>query len=84
MHCISNSRLCRFEKDKECDKSLSLLQRRRERTQRAWRGSTSSSTETWETCVSKNLDETVRLQNEKREEWIQEVREEEYKKLQGE
>ena len=31
-------------------------------------------------CVSKNLDETVRLQSEKREEWIREIRGE---KLQG-
>ena len=27
------------------------------------------------TCVSKNLDETVCLQSEKREEWIPEIRE---------
>ena len=26
------------------------------------------------TCVSKNLDETVRLQSEKREEWMREIR----------
>ena len=32
------------------------------------------------TCVSKNLDETVCLQSEKREVWIQEMREE---RLQG-
>ena len=32
------------------------------------------------TCVSKNLDETVRLQSEKREEWIGEIRGE---RLQG-
>ena len=32
------------------------------------------------TCVSKNFDETVRLQSEKREEWIREIREE---RLQG-
>ena len=32
------------------------------------------------TCVSKNLDETVRLQSEKREEWIREIRGE---RLQG-
>ena len=37
---------------------------------------------TEETCVSKNLDETVRLQSEKREELIREVRgEREYKGL---
>ena len=28
------------------------------------------------TCASSNLDETVRLQSEKRQEWIREVREE--------
>ena len=33
-----------------------------------------------ETCVSKNLDETVRLQSEKRHEWIREIRGE---RLQG-
>ena len=34
-------------------------------------------------CVSKNFDETVRLQYEKREEWIREIREErDYKELQ--
>ena len=32
------------------------------------------------TCVSKNFDETVRLQSEKREEWMQEIRGE---RLQG-
>ena len=33
-----------------------------------------------ETCTSKNLDETVRLQSEKRQEWIREIKEE---RLQG-
>ena len=46
------------------------MQRRRERAQRE---STSFSVEIKETCVSKNLEETVRLQSEKREEWIQEI-----------
>ena len=32
------------------------------------------------TCVSKNFDETVRLQSEKREEWIREIKRE---RLQG-
>ena len=41
--------------------------------------STSSSVEIEETCVSKNLDETVRLQSEKRQEWIRAIRE----RLQG-
>ena len=50
------------------------MQHRRERTQRAWRGSTSSSVEIEGTCVSKYFDETVRLQSEKREEWIREIR----------
>ena len=43
-------------------------------------GSTSSSVETEEICVSKNFDETVRLQSEKREEWILDLRGE---RLQG-
>ena len=33
-------------------------------------------------CVSKNLDETVRLKSEKREEWIREIRGERHKRLQ--
>ena len=32
------------------------------------------------TCASKNLDETVRLQSERKEEWIREIR---GKRLQG-
>ena len=47
---------------------LSPLQRRRERTQQACRGSRSSSVEIEGTCVPKNLDETVRLQSEERKE----------------
>ena len=54
---------------------LCPLQRRRARTQQACRGSTSSSVEIEGTCVSKNLDETVRLQSEKRQEWTREIRE---------
>ena len=38
------------------------------------RESTSFSVEIEGTCVSKNLNETVRLQSEKREEWIREIR----------
>ena len=37
-------------------------------------GSTSSSVEIEGTCVSKNFDKTVRLQFEKRQEWIREIR----------
>ena len=55
---------------KELYRRLCPLQRRRQRTQRAWRGRTSSSIEIEGTCVSKNLDQTVRLQSEKRQEWI--------------
>ena len=44
------------------------------------RGSTSSSVEIEGTCVLKNFDETVRLQSEKREKWIREIRGE---RLQG-
>ena len=51
---------------KEPNRRLCPLQRRRERTQRACRGSTSSSVEIEGTCVSKNFDETVRLQSEKK------------------
>ena len=43
-------------------------------------GSTSSLVKIEGTWVSKNFDETVRLQSEKREEWIQEIRGE---RLQG-
>ena len=43
-------------------------------------GSTSSSVEIDAICESKNLDKTVRLQSEKRQEWIREIREE---RLQG-
>ena len=43
-------------------------------------GSTSSSVEIEGTCVSKNFDETVRLQSEIRQEWIREIR---GQKLQG-
>ena len=59
----------------EPNRRLCPLQRRRERTQRVWRGRTSFSVEIEGTCVSKNLDETVRLQFEKREEWMREIRE---------
>ena len=31
------------------------------------------------TCVSKNLNETFRLQSEKRQEWIREIRKKDYK-----
>ena len=65
----------------ELNRRLCLLQRRRERTQRAWRGSTCSSVEIEGAFVSKNFDETVRLQSEKRQEWIREVRGENYKGL---
>ena len=64
----------------EPKRRLCPLQRRRERAQRAWRGSTSSSVEIEGTCVSKNFDETVRLQSEKRQEWIRGIRAE---RLQG-
>ena len=37
------------------------------------RESTSSSVEIEGTCVSKNFDETVRLQFKKREKWIREI-----------
>ena len=37
-------------------------------------GSTRPSLETEATCVSKNLDATVHLQSEKRQEWIREIR----------
>ena len=58
------------------------LQKSEQRRVRNWtvhnkmRGvlSTSSSVKIEGTCVSKNLDETVRLQSEKREEWIREIR----------
>ena len=56
------------------------MQQRRERTQRALLGSTSSLVETKKMCASKNLDKTARLQSEKKEEWISEERGE---KLQG-
>ena len=59
---------------------LCPLEQRRERTERAGRGSTSSSVEIEGTCVSKNFDETVCLQSETRREWIQEIRGE---RLQG-
>ena len=45
-------------------RSLWRSQRRRERTQQAWR-STTSSVDTERICVSKNYDETVWLQFEK-------------------
>ena len=51
----------------ELNRRMCSLQRRRE--------STSSSMEIEGTCVSKNFDETVRLQSEKRQEWIREIRE---------
>ena len=56
------------------------LQGRRERTQRALRGSTSSWVEIEGTCVSKNFGKTIRLQFQKRQEWIREVKRE---RLQG-
>ena len=43
--------------------------------------STSSSVEIKGTCVSKNLDETVRLQSEIRREWIREIREERLQRI---
>ena len=52
----------------EIKRRLGPLQRRRERTQQARRESTSCSVEIERVCVSKNLDKTVRLQSEKREE----------------
>ena len=48
-------------------------ERGRESTARVTRESTSFSGETEGTCVSKNLDETIHLQSEKRHEWIGEV-----------
>ena len=33
------------------------------------------------TCVSKNLDEAVRLQSEKRQEWIREIRQEKLQEI---
>ena len=56
------------------NRRLCSLQRRRERTQRASRGSTNSSVAIEGTPVSKKFDETARLQSEKRQEWIQEIR----------
>ena len=58
----------------ELHRRLCPLQRRRERTQPACRGSTTSSVKIDGTCVSKNLDETVCLQSEKRQEWMREMR----------
>ena len=51
---------------KEFNRSLCPLQRRLERTQRAWRGSTSSSVDTEGICVLKDLDKTVRLETKRR------------------
>ena len=52
----------------ELNSRLCPRQRRLEKTQRERRGSTSSSVEIERACVSKNFDETIRLQSEKREE----------------
>ena len=66
--------ILRILKRWELNRRLCPLQQRWERTQQAWRASTSSSVEIEGACVSKNLDETVRLESEKREEWIRELR----------
>ena len=46
------------------------------------RGSTSSSVDTGETCVSKNLNEAMRLQSERGEKRIREATGKHYKELQ--
>ena len=61
-------------KRKQLYSGLCPLQRRRETTQQALRESTTSVVKIEGTFVSKNLDETVRLESEKRGEWIQETR----------
>ena len=57
---------------------MSVAAYTRENTASMTRG-TSSSVKIKGTYVSKNFDETVRLQSEKRQEWIREIEERDYK-----
>ena len=64
--CVKDSQFWQIYRDKEFNRKLCPLQQKQKRTQREWRGSTSSSMKTEGTCLSKNFNETASIQSQKR------------------